>query len=161
MVSKTKPNVKKPFWKKYGPEVKHMTDHLGHVINNSNAMDMMNAALYAGTSMLGMVAFNDIRGGLIGPIGLKLATSPSNIAAGAGVGILSILGLATVLPQHLEALQDPDKALVVDPTTGEQKIVDKADIVAPHFQTSFPWALECPEGYKLVRGPSAAVCVRI
>jgi len=91
-----KKKVKLPFWKKWGPEATHITDHAGHIIDNSNVSQLVEALLYLGTAYVGVEATGDIRGALIGPIGLKLASS-MNLAAGtAGVLVLTTLGLLTI-----------------------------------------------------------------
>lgn len=94
--SAKKSRVRKPFWEKWGPDVRYIADHVGHVIDNSRISDFIDAALYGGTALLGMQVTGDIRGALIGPIGLKLATSMNIVAGTAGVSILGVLGLAAI-----------------------------------------------------------------
>jgi len=59
--------------------------------------DLLNLFLYGGLALISVDKFGTPESGLIGPIGLKLATtagglgSPSQMA---GIGILTILGIA-------------------------------------------------------------------
>jgi len=89
---------RKPFWKKYGPEWKHVTDHVGKVIDNSNLSQVIEALLYGGLAFQGASVMKDIRGAIIGPIGLKLAMSANIVSGASGVAILAGLGLASVAP---------------------------------------------------------------
>jgi len=88
---------KKPFWKKTNPELEHITNHIGKIIDNSNLSHIIDAFLYGGTAILGIQATGDIRGALIGPIGLKLASSRNEVAGLAGCGVLATLGLITIV----------------------------------------------------------------
>jgi len=96
MVKRKKKKVKVPFWKKFGPEANHIFDHAGHIIDNSSVDQLAEALLYLGTAAWGVQVTGDLRGALIGPIGLKLASSMNVIAGGAGVAILTTLGLLTI-----------------------------------------------------------------
>lgn len=81
---------KQAFWKKWGPESKEITDHIGHAIDNGHIIDYL---LYGSLALIGAQATQDIRGALIGPIGLKLALSGNDIAGASGILILATLGL--------------------------------------------------------------------
>lgn len=87
---------REPFWKKFGPDIRHVTDHIGHVLDNSRVSDFIDVFLYGGLAYLGTEVVHDWRGALIGPIGLKLAQSQNEISGLAGLGILATLGLASI-----------------------------------------------------------------
>lgn len=80
------------------PLEEHLKDHLGRMIDR---VDPLELAIYAGLAYAGYEVFKDWRGALIGPIGLKLATSPSEIAAASGVITLSGLGIGIALTGEL------------------------------------------------------------
>ena len=112
-----------------GPELKHVSDHIGSVIDNSRAQDLVNAFLNIGLAYAGYEIFRDWKGALLGPISLKLATS-NNLAAGtAGVVGLASLGLAAGAGKKLSEIlliDVPDPPEIpgpgqTDPETGEPK----------------------------------------
>jgi len=107
MVKEKKKRVKEPFWKKLGPEAKHITDHAGHIIDNSKLSDLMNFAINAGLAYAGFKVFDDWKGALIGPIALKLAGSMNVVAGAAGVIMLTGLGFCIGSSGVQEFIQDP------------------------------------------------------
>jgi len=156
MVKKPKKKkVKVPFWKKWGPDAKHITDHAGKIIDNSTISDVRDAVLDLALAYFGIKAFGRLEGAIIGPISLRLATSMNVVAGAAGVAGLGIMGLCSTgrVQDIVEALFDPDVYLV----DGHKYTRD--EIIAPSFSPDFPYELVCPEGYDLKRGPSAAFCV--
>lgn len=156
MVKKPKKKREKlAFWKKLGPEGKRIADHTGKIIDNSRISDVSNAILDVALAYYGVKAFGHIGGAIIGPISMRLATSMNAVAGAAGVAGLAALGLASTgrIQDIVDALVDPALVLV----DGER--FDRDQVIAPSVSPDFPWDFVCPEGYKLVRGPSAAFCV--
>lgn len=98
---------KQPFWKKTSPELKHVTDHIGKVIDNSKLSDFLDFTINAGLAYAGFRVFNDWKGALIGPIALKLATSRNLVAGSAGVIMLTGLGFCIGSSGIQEFIQDP------------------------------------------------------
>lgn len=96
--SARKSKRREPFWKSLGPDFRHVTDHIGHVIDNSKVSDFIDVAIYGGLAYVGADVYKDIRGALIGPIGLKLAQSGNIVSGAAGLAILGVLGLSVVAP---------------------------------------------------------------
>lgn len=93
------------FWKRQSPEITRITNHIGNIINNGHAVDyFLNGSL----ALMGIYSFKDIRGAVLGPLGLKLAQSGNLAAGGVGLGILGLLGLTTFAPSALDIF-DPDK----------------------------------------------------
>ena len=92
--------------------------HIGKVIDNLTAKDVIEAALMGGLAYLAYQEFG-WQGALIGPVSLKLATTPGGVgfplSQAAGLIGLAAIGLA---------MQEPPE--IVSPIEGE-----------------------CPEGYKL------------
>lgn len=103
-----------PFWKKFGPEVKHVTDHVGQIVNNSKVADFSALFMNAGLALAGFQVFQSWQGALWGPVSLKLATS-ENLAAGiAGVAGLATLGLASGSAGLQNFIADPWGAIQED-----------------------------------------------
>jgi len=87
---------KLPFWKKLDPEFKHISDHLGKIIDNSNLQQATDFLLNVALAIQGVRVTGKIEGALIGPVALKLARSDSEVSSVAGVAGLGVLGLASV-----------------------------------------------------------------
>lgn len=132
---KKKKKEKKAFWKKLDPELQRVTDHLGHIIDNSNVKQITDTLLNLGLSYQGIVVTKNIMGGLIGPLGLKLAQSPNIVAGSAGLAILSGLGIGSI-----------------------QALGDK-----PQPKPDDQGQLSCPEGFTLILDTSTNthVCAQI
>jgi len=155
MAKERKKKVKIPFWKKkVSPELKHLTDHAGKIIDNSNISQLRDAILDIGLVYFGIRAFG-LHGAIIGPVSLRLATAMNPIAGAAGVIGLVTMGLCNQGPvqDFITAMLDPGQVMV----GGELMPIE--NVVAPSFSPDFPYELICPEGYDLKRGPSAAFCV--
>lgn len=131
---KRKKKVKVPFWKKWPPEIQHITDHAGKIIDNSKISDFINVFLNLGLAYAGAETFKDWKGAFIGPIALKLAQSENIIAGTAGVATLGILGFAFAVGRGPE---EPPQTPGVGP-------------FAPG---------ECPEGYTLMIKMGGYHCV--
>lgn len=148
----------------------------------SEAVDL---GLNAGLVYLGMKIFpGSLAGAMSGPIALKLAQSESEVAGASGVLGLVLLGAASA-PDVVEGVfattgitatadailtaapglkafpfaEDADWAafLAGEKVFIEDEWLEKKDVVRPIIKDG---ALACPDGFRLVRGPSAAVCVR-
>ena len=119
---------KQPFWKKTSPELKHVTDHIGKVIDNSKLTDFIEFFIYAGLAYVGAEKLKDWRGALIGPIGLKLATSMNIVAGTAGIAILGVLGLASI-GSFISPPRRENDQIVID--VGEQTYPIHCERVGP------------------------------
>lgn len=124
-----------------------------------NIPKVVDPIIYGGLAYLGLKTFGGLGGALFGPVALKLAMS-SNMPAGAsGVAGLATLGVAHGLgidfQGMVEALLDPTQVYV------DGELIPKDETIAPSLSEKFPYELKCPEGYKLVKGPSIAVCVKV
>lgn len=99
MAKKLKKKIKKikePFWKKLGPEGKHIADHVGHIVDHSSTSEVIDAFINLGLAYQGVIVSKHILGALIGPIGLKLATARNEVAGLAGVSVLAALGVCSL-----------------------------------------------------------------
>jgi len=135
MVKDRKKKVKEPFWKiKASPELKHITDHAGHIIDNSKISDLLDVLINFGLAWAGVETFRDWKGALVGPIALKLATSMNIVAGTAGVATLGVLGFAYAAGRGPE---EPPQTPSVGPFTPG----------------------ECPEGYTLMIRMGGYHCV--
>lgn len=95
--AKKKPRKKKrPFWKKLDPEFKHIADHIGKIIDNSDLTQTAEFLLMAGLAYQGYKMSKTFAGTLAGPLSLKLAQSENLAAGAAGVAGLVAFGLATI-----------------------------------------------------------------
>ncbi|MBA7530981.1 hypothetical protein ES705_23192 [subsurface metagenome] len=152
---KKQKKTKLAFWKKLGPEGKRVADHVGKILDNSRIQEATDGIINLALAYYGVKAFGHIGGAIIGPISLKLATARNEVAGAAGVAGLACLGLASTgrVQDIVEALINPEIVLV----DGQRFGAD--EVVAPSFSPDFPYELTCPDGYRLVRGPSAAFCV--
>lgn len=76
---------------------KRLTDLLAKLSDSTAKIkDVAEGALFVGLAYVGYKAVGSWPGLLVGPIGLKLAQSGNIVSAGAGLAILSGLGLASV-----------------------------------------------------------------
>lgn len=110
MAKKTK-SIKKPFWKKLDPELKHIATHIGKIIDNTNLSQIQDFILNIGLAYAGYELAQDWRGALVGPVGLKLAESGNAASGAAGVAALTALGFASIvthLKQTVPVIVGPD-----------------------------------------------------
>jgi len=151
---KRKKKEKLPFWKKLDPEFKHVADHLGKAIDNSNIKQLTDAFLYGAAAYFGFKAFG-FNGLMVGPIALKLAMAENIVPATSGVVTLALIGAANTSPVQdmITAITDPNQVLV------DGVLYPREQVIAPSTNPNFPYDFVCPEGYTLKRGPSAAFCV--
>ncbi len=145
---------KLPFWKKLDPELKHVSDHLGKMLDNSNVGQLIDALLYGSAAYFGFKAFG-FNGLMVGPIALKLAMAENIVPATSGVVTLALIGAANTSPVQdaITALTDPNQVLV------DGVLYPKDQVIPATISPEPPWAFVCPEGYTLKRGPSAVFCV--
>lgn len=82
------------------PLEESLKEHLGRIIDR---VDPIDAALYGGLYAIGYDIFKDARAAMLGPISLRLATSPNEIAAASGLiglaslGVIGTLGLTNLV----------------------------------------------------------------
>lgn len=105
-----------------------LREHIGKAVDR---MDPVDGLLYGAVAYVGYDLTKDWKGALIGPIALKLATSPSEIAAVAGIAALGSLGLLYVgsLFPEAQAKMKPEidkmsseelEAFIKDPSLGSK-----------------------------------------
>jgi len=115
MKKKRNKKEKVAFWKKLSPEWDRVSGHIGNVIDNGHAVDyFLNGSL----AILGVAATNDIRGALIGPIGLRLAQGGNVLAGGVGLAILGSLGVVSVAPGVIDIFDPATPQKILPPTQG-------------------------------------------
>lgn len=154
MPSKTsarKSRERKPFWKKFGVEMQHVTDHIGHIINNSRLSEVVDTSIYGGLALLGVLQFNDLRGAIIGPVGLKLAMGGNIVGGATGVAMLASIAIAPaasdLLTNTLGNLGDPNTVII------EGQTIKNEDLRPMNPDGS------CPMGYRLHSNPYFKVCI--
>jgi hypothetical protein len=88
--------------------------HIGKIVDNSTVRDVAEVALMASLAYMGWERLGGLSGAVLGPISLKLATSPQNaISQIAGVGGLAFLGASygvTVPSENLDTNKTPFEA---------------------------------------------------
>lgn len=60
MTGKKPKKEKKPFWKKQGPEMQRIYDHLGRFIDRLSLTDVMNLAAFGASSYMAYTAIKEI-----------------------------------------------------------------------------------------------------
>lgn len=97
--------MKKPFWEKVkSPELKVVAEHIGKVISNTNAKEILDLILTGATAYLGYSASkalganlkDRLKGALTGAVAYRLALAPNMIAGASGTIALAGLGLISV-----------------------------------------------------------------
>jgi hypothetical protein len=83
---------KLPFWKKVGPELEHLFEHLGKTADNMRINDWADLAIIGGLAYLGYKEFKNPAGLLVGPIAYKLATTMGGTPPVSQISGLVILG---------------------------------------------------------------------
>jgi len=100
-----KKREKQPFWKKIkNPELKHIAEHIGKVIDNTSAKEILDLVLTGATAYLGYSASkalganlkDSLKGALTGAVAYRLALAPNMIAGASGTIALAGLGLISV-----------------------------------------------------------------
>lgn len=97
-----KKRIKKYMSMDFPTLVKSLTTHLGKMVDRATVDDLVCLA----TGFLGYEALGDIKGGLIGMVGYKLATTDGTASEVAGLAILTtlgIIGVANIAIPEIEA----------------------------------------------------------
>ena len=113
MVKKKKRKTRRHF--KF--DLERIGRHIGKIVDNSSVKDIQEAVLNIALAYAGYETFNDWRGGLLGPVSLKLAetsggTPPvAQIAGVAGLSIIGVKGMHEWVSGEIEREVDYYKSL--------------------------------------------------
>lgn len=109
-MARKKRKPKQPFWKKLDPELRHIGEHLGKVIDNSTIKDVADIALMLSVGYLGFSRASQPEEAVTAMLGYKLATSeggspPVSQIVGCGLLGYQFIGLPYAA-QQAQVLQE-------------------------------------------------------